>query len=165
MEWGHAKRNQGFLKRHTLIYKKIQCNQTKPSAVWQTQQATDSHWGSSFHKKILSMWSPPRNHSEMKWLATLRDASGQPLPKWAPWTDCDWQKSVGRERNSGTTSPQAQKRETTCRFWIPQRFTEENSCFGEGFKFRCSPCHHSKFKTQLVKKFRMKSIEGTWRKV
>lgn len=44
-------------------------------------------------------------------------------------------------------------------FWIPQRFTEENSCFGEGFKFRCSPsCHHSEFKTQLVEIFRMRSI-------
>lgn len=31
------------------------------------------------------------------------------LPEWVPQTDCDWQKSVGRERNSGTASPEAQK--------------------------------------------------------
>lgn len=72
---------------------------------------------------------------------------------------------TGRNQSAGNVIPaplllRHKKGETTCRFWIPQRFTEENSCFGEGFKFRCSPsCHHSKFKTQLEKKFRMRSIE------
>lgn len=71
---------------------------------------------------------------------------------------------TGRNQSAGNIIPaqlllRHKKRETTCRFWIPQRFTEENSCFGEGFKFRCSPsCHHSEFKTQLVEKFRMRSI-------
>lgn len=138
----------------------ISLNQTKQSGISQTQQASDSHWGSTFHKKLLSMWSPPQNHSEIKWLVVRRAAPG--LPEWVSPTDCDWQKSVGRERNFGTASPQARKekkRETTCRFHIPQSSVEENSCFGDRFKFRCSPsCYHFEFKTQLVKKFRIRSV-------
>ncbi len=139
-----------------LIHKKIWRNQTKPSAVWQTQQASDSHWRSSFHKKVLSMWSPSQNHSEIKWLAMCRGALG--LPEWVPQTDCDWQKSVGRERNSGTASPEAQKNRQHADFEFHRGSRKKTAALTRDLNSDSLSCHHSESKTQLAKKFRMRSI-------